>query len=194
MSYNPNQPRDDQGQWTDGQINTIISAARKAAGLKKRFNGGNSYARRTHTENSPMSEWGHAMFADDLNKVQESYGSNVWNFDANAYGERVVDIEDIKSDIWDAFIEDVDRGYYLGDANDEFQNLISMYENGEMTKDQFLNTFSPNDIVDSAQAYDSITGTQWLYERVLEPKGLGAIITPDGAIVFDESMIKRADK
>lgn len=196
MAYNPNQPRDPKGtptggQWTSGQLNKIENAARKAAGLKQKYNNGEPYSRRTHTHDTPMSEWGHAMFADDLEKIQESYGEFIWSFDANAYGERVVSIEDIEKDIWDAFIEDVERGYYFGDSNDEFQNIIDMYKNGEMTKRQFLDTFSPKDIVDSAEAYDSIVGTQWLFERVLEFKNIGAVITPDGAIVFDESMIVR---
>lgn len=33
MAYNPNQPRDEIGRWTDGQLNTFENAARKAAGL-----------------------------------------------------------------------------------------------------------------------------------------------------------------
>lgn len=33
MTYDPNQPRDDIGRWTDGQLSNFENAARKAAGL-----------------------------------------------------------------------------------------------------------------------------------------------------------------
>ncbi len=173
-----------------GRPGLVGGSASDSQANKDEFNGGNPYIRYTTTPDTPMSDWGHAMFADKKEKVDHNYGKYAWYFDANSHKDVTVTVDSIKEDIKKAFLEDVERGYWVSDTNGEFQYFIDAYNEGEMPIDEFLNQFSPEDIVNSAEAYDTILAN-WLYQEVLESKGITAIVLPDGVIVYDESIITR---
>ena len=129
------------------------------------------YYRFTHSRN-PMSDYGHAMFAANRDRVSGgTYGRREHHYD----GHDGVRIEDMYSLIRAAWEDEAARpadAYYAG-----------------LTDEQVCQCFSPVDIVDGADGFDSGEMTQWLWERVCEPEGVMAIITPDGAVVFDPDLI-----
>lgn len=47
-----------------------------------------------------------------------------------------------------------------------------------------------SDVVNNAGGWDSDL-VVWIWERVLEPKGIVSVILENGAIVFDKSLIKK---
>ena len=139
-----------------------------------------AYYRFTNKD-SPMSDWGHAMFANDKYRV-ENYGKKGYGYS----GEKATPISQLKDDIKKAWDEDIANGF-SGDFGNGLADDSVYYG---LKGDDIYPQFNPSNIVDSAEAYDSDL-VQWLYERVLEPRGIGAVSTKDGAIVFDESLIKK---
>lgn len=126
--------------------------------------------------NNPMSDWGHAMFAAKQYKV-EGYGPIGWTLDESD----TVDIWDLEDDIREAWAACVESEYF-GQLSD-----IDFWLNYDV--DELVDSFDPRDIVDSADAYDhELVG--WLWDYVLEPKGIMAVRTFDGAVCFDQSLIK----
>lgn len=135
------------------------------------------YYRCTNSD-SPMSDWGHAMFADSLERV-DHYGKNVFVFD----GQGAVNIYDLEDKIRQAWAKSQESGDF-GEMYDEYYQSLSA--------DEVFESFAPADIVNSAEGYDCDL-VVWLYQMVLEPNGIYAVITPDGAVVFDETLINRLD-
>lgn len=133
---------------------------------------------RNYKEESPMSEWGHAMFVDHEGSWVGSIGDGVnYVYD----GTDAVDISDLEDAIKAAWDESLENGDFDGVAD---------YLN-DVDANEAFSGFAPEDIVMSAEAWDNGDMVQWIWSKVLEPKGIFAVITPDGAIVFDESLIKR---
>lgn len=130
------------------------------------------YYRFTHSRN-PMSDYGHAMFAANRDRVADSngYGPVEHHYD----GTDGVKIEELYDKIRSAWADEESRpldAYYAG-----------------LTDEQVCQCFTPVDIVDGADGFDSGEMTQWLWDQVCEPEGIMAIITPDGAVVFDPDLI-----
>jgi hypothetical protein len=50
---------------------------------------------------------------------------------------------------------------------------------------------SPSSIVDSAGLWDCADAVQVVWDKVLEPRGIMAVRTPDGLIVFDSTLVER---
>ena len=126
---------------------------------------------RSYKEESPMSEWGHAMFSDHIDPWQ---GEPNYTYD----GTGAVDISDLEDVIKDAWSESL--------KNEDFDDTFM----ADITAEDAFKSFAPEDIVMSAEAWDDGDMVQWIWNKVLEPKDIYAVITPDGAIVFDESLIK----
>src|SRR5690606_22061662 len=59
----------------------------------------------------------------------------------------------------------------------------------EIEGEEIYEQFNPKDIVDSAEAWDSDL-VQWIWDRILEPRDIMAVTTRDGAVVFDDKLIK----
>lgn len=137
------------------------------------------YYRYTNSDN-PMSDWGHAMFVDNADSSAH-YGNNLFLYD----GHEAVDIDDLKDAIKTAWDESVANGAC---PYDEFIDY-SAY-----SSDEIYDSFNIDDIVDSASGWDNGSLLSWIYEKVLEPKNIMAVITYDGAVVFDENLIKRGEK
>ncbi|NCC34947.1 MAG: hypothetical protein EOM24_23490 [Chloroflexia bacterium] len=116
-----------------------------------------------------MSDIGHAMFvaadSDDADCLS-SYGSVEWSYD----GSSSVSIESLMSAIVAAW--DADAAHPLDCSGEELAAACN-----------------PARIVDSAGAWDDADVVVWLWDNVLEPAGVKAVITTDGAIVFDSALV-----
>ncbi len=135
---------------------------------------------------SPMSDYGHAMFADDpKNWIRADERLLGGNGDVYAIRhELLTDINDLKEEITEKWDEDRSEGF----ANAPM--ILSDYlEN--ITGEEIAEEFDPKDIVDSARAYDNDELIQWFYDRVIEPAGIAGVKTSDGAVAFDDSAIER---
>lgn len=135
----------------------------------------------SNSEN-PMSEMGHAMFADSEGNV-EHYGQNRYAVDAN----KLTSFDDVKPLIEKAYDEA---------AADDFDSMknFDIDEYSYQDKGAFVDSFDPEDIIDNADGYDNPGMNAWLYEYVLEPNGIAGIRTQNGGVVYDESLIQNAGK
>jgi hypothetical protein len=142
------------------------------------------YYRFTNSD-SPISDWGHAMFTKDLDAVSEgAYGKNGYIYDGRD-GVKIEDLRQIIIDTWNECKDNDD--WSLTETNgwdmDYYKNL---------TAEEVYNTFNPINIVDTADAFDcELTGWFWFY--IAEPYNVKAILTNDGAIVFDEALITKME-
>lgn len=129
--------------------------------------------------NNPLSDWGHAMFADNEMKV-ENYGGGRygWTLD-KSHTVWIWDLEDDILTAWQKCIEQENFGQ-LSDTH---------YWLNDFNVDDLMPGFDPRDIVDSAEWYDHDM-VCWLWDFVLEPKGIMAVRTNDGAVCFDQNLIK----
>jgi hypothetical protein len=131
----------------------------------------------------PMSDWGHAMFADDPYQFGDPYHGIMDDRLHSVQKAQLTDIDDIKGDIAKQWESDK--------ASGRLENYGFSDDQLELSADDVADLFDPIDIVDSAEAYDSAEFLTWLSENVIEPKAIVGIKTQDGGIVFDESLIKR---
>lgn len=134
-----------------------------------------TYYRFTESQ-SPMSNWGHAMFAEKMDSV-EHYGKNLYTLNASV----AVNVEDLKESITAAW-EACKENEYFGSTMDTY------YE--QLTAEEVYNLLNPADIVNSAEGYDCDI-VQWFWDYVLEPQGIMAVRTQDGAVCFDETLIEK---
>lgn len=134
-----------------------------------------TYYRFSNNEN-PMSNWGHAMFAEDRAHV-EHYGEYEYHY----HGDHSVNIEDIRDLIIDAW-------------NQTVEGCMEPIGFEEYDAEAIYNEFNPEDIVMSAQAWDCAELIEWFCENVAIANDITAVITNDGAIVLDADLIKRAEE
>jgi len=125
-----------------------------------------------------MSDIGHAMFTVD-HEQSSFYGVYGWILDS----KYCVPIHTLQNDIatlWDADRADMfDGAPYIVDVD------YYMQFDGKF----IAASFDPDDIVDSARAWDSPELTTWFWERIAEPRNIMAVSTSDGAICFDPDLI-----
>ena len=140
-------------------------------------NEGKSY--RFYKAESPMSDWGHAMFADDPEAISQ-YGTQAWVVDK----KELTDVNELLPEIERKIKEQIDNGKIY---NYNFADYIE--EKSEAEIKDIIKEFNPKDIVESAEAYDNGDFLEWLFNEVCEPKGVKGIKTDDGSIVFDQSII-----
>lgn len=135
---------------------------------------------RFSNSNSPMSDWGHAMFSDNEGQV-EHYGKNKYTVNES----ELTSFEDV--------VPLIDKAYEDDKANDfSMMEFYGIDENIYNDKAEFLELFDPADITDAAAAYDNSATSAWLYDTVLEPNGIKGIRTQNGGVVYDDSIIERA--
>ena len=136
---------------------------------------------RYRIDNMPvMSDWGYAMFAADREAVA-GYGSTLYTYD----GHDAVSINDLRSAISEEWERCKKSGVWGVWAPEDGMEELDGRAVAEM--------FSPSDIVNSAEGWDNAI-VQWLWEHVLEPRAVYAVTTPNGAVVFDEKMIKKEEE
>lgn len=133
---------------------------------------------RFYSSDDPMSRAGYAMFADKPDRAGSGYGGD----EKRAFsveGSSLTDISDIKEKIIEA--------RHNTDENTPWE--LEDYE--DVDDDSFAELFDPEDIVDSAAAYDDESLVSWLWNNVLEPNDIAGIKTSDGAVAFSPDIIKR---
>lgn len=133
-----------------------------------------TYFRFTNSDNV-LSTWGHAMFAANEDIVS-GYGSNEYIFD----GANGIDITALYPAIAREWGKSVDYGL-----------LPDGYE--DMDAITVCKMFNPSDIVMSAEAWDNADLLTWFCEHIVIPQDIKAVITDDGAILFDASLAVLAD-
>lgn len=133
---------------------------------------------RFYSRDDPMSRAGYAMFSDDYSLNSKAYGGD--NARAFSVSENdLTDFHDIKGKIIEA-------------RHDTDENLPWVLEDyTELGDNEFADMFNPEDIVDSADAWDNEDLVQWFWENVGEPNEIPGVKTQDGAIAFDLGIIKR---
>lgn len=117
---------------------------------------------------------GYMMFSNDQTRVENAYGknhhtTNEFDFDK----DEIANSEDLVGEIESALNEETDVLEDLG-----------------ATASELAAEASPDDIVDSAGLWDNQDLVMKVWEKVLEPRGIKAVKTPDGLIVFDPKKIK----
>jgi len=139
------------------------------------------YLIRKSDKNTPMSDWGHAMFAEKESDLGNAYGQNAFYVKKNELTDSSNMAELIKK-AWnkESRLDDLNKNLSVPDA--EYFN--------ELSADDVVKSFTDiKDIVNSADGYDSDL-FQWLFEQVIEPNDIKGIKLENGGIVFDDSFIK----
>ena len=139
--------------------------------------------------NSPLSDWGTAMFTD--NGAEAYFPDTLNQYVENQKGyyvnkSELTDIDSLNNEIWNKWREDWENGT----LKDEY-GIDYLTEEQALNKEEILREFDPDDIVDSARAYDNAEFVKWFYDKIIEPKGIAGVNTSDGAIVFDENVIHK---
>lgn len=135
-----------------------------------------------YSNNGPMSDWGHAMFAKGNPFRCSHYGRNHYTFDGNAPHISTL-LDAIKTRI----MVDVDNGYSNLDC-EEFDALAIDEEN----VDELVALYNPQDIVNTAGAWDNGYLVAAAFDA-LDTLGIYAVLLDDGAIVFDPALIRQVE-
>ncbi|MDR2770286.1 MAG: hypothetical protein LBB08_02445, partial [Rickettsiales bacterium] len=135
----------------------------------KDFTGDPDYVYRRAAVNNPMASVDLAMFADDDDMVR-NYGDYVFR----AKISDLTPIEDVLPSIIEAALED-DNGIFEG-----------------MSEEEIGSAFAPQEIVNSADAYDNSEARNFIINWA-QDNDIKGVKTPDGAIVFDAGLIEAQD-
>lgn len=133
---------------------------------------------RFYSSDDPMSRAGYAMFADEPDRAGSGYGGDKKRA-FSVEESSLTDISNIKEKIIEA--------RHNTDENTPWE--LEDYE--DVSDDSFAELFDPEDIVDSAAAYDDESLVSWLWNNVLEPNDIAGVKTSDGAVAFSPDIIKR---
>lgn len=129
------------------------------------------YYRRSVSTN-PMSDWGHAMFAENQDSIL-SYGENEFTYNGE-HGVELSSLHDIIVSEWEK-------------AQENFMCPVGF---DDIEAEEIYSEFNPEDIVMSAGAWDCAELIAWFCDNIAIPNDIQAVITCDGAIVFDSSLIQ----
>lgn len=169
------------GRYLTGLDDRSIEERKKSISLDEAINElyrqkGLSY--RFYSSDDPMSRAGYAMFADEPDRAGSGYGGD----EKRAFSVEESSLTDI-SDIKEKIIE----ARHKTDENTPWE--LEDYE--DVSDDSFAELFDPEDIVDSAAAYDDESLVSWLWNNVLEPNDIAGVKTSDGAVAFSPDIVKR---
>lgn len=129
------------------------------------------------TGDSALSDYGHAMFADDPSAI-EAYGDTFYS----VRHSDLVDINDVKGRIAEQWEADKEAGVLPSDLG-----VLS-----DLSGEEVAEAFDPTDIVDSAGAWDDGDVMTWAF-RAGVFDDIGGVKTSDGAVVWDEDLIHRTE-
>jgi len=130
---------------------------------------GHTYLRGARTQDAAHDvDW--MLFGSDWGDVA---GYGPYMFVANDNG--AVDASDLRQDIVDALTDAPEMADLAGTPEDVATEAV------------------PERIVDSAGMWDNPDLVMRVWDKVLEPREISKVRTPDGLIVFDPSQIKSAD-
>lgn len=117
---------------------------------------------------------GYMMFADAPERVSH-YGRNHWVFDDEAAPNKVyAGDEEFAASVIEALKNNPDKLQEYG-----------------ATAEQLANELNPSDIVNSAEFWDAPDLVEIVWNDVLEPKGITAVTTRNGAVIFDRALAKQ---
>lgn len=137
----------------------------------------NDLSYRSYRGDSPMSRAGYAMMADDPHAL-------------HVYGDKVVAVRQADltpiAELQDKIAENWERDKENGTLPYALETDL-----GHLSGEEVAAAFDPDDIVDSADAWDNEDMVQWAYEKVFD--GIPGVKTSDGAIVFDEGLLHSID-
>lgn len=150
----------------------------------------------TREPNAVMSDYGHAMFADDVDANSAGYGDYAWSVS----NEDLTSWEDTKNMIVSAIEGEInENGELDGEMKRVFDQITDDYEYRYEEKpstrevaEAIAEEFNPQDIVESAGAWDNGDMMEWFYNNVAKPNKIKGVKTQDGAISFEESIISPA--
>lgn len=135
------------------------------------------YFRRNNNPSSPENDVGYSMFADSAERIGH-YGNVPWEFSPSSVSpSEILDARDarVQREIARQLLKDKD--------------LVRSY--GAHPRD-LAKTANPDDIVNSAGLWDAPDLVSHLYERYLGQMGYKAVITNDGAVLFEPSAARKA--
>lgn len=115
------------------------------------------------SNSGPISPSGHALFSTTRHLVKD-FGINEYRYD----GKKAILVDCIMFLAYEKWLT---------------KNMP------EMTWEKFTRFLNPYNIVKSAGIYDSKM-FEWLHKEVILPNNIKALLTLDGAVVFDESLIE----
>lgn len=147
---------------------------------------GAAYYRRTNNPSGPANPaaGGMMQFARDPGQI-ENYGKNLYGFDPPAEGG-VVDASSSE------FRKALYRAIRKSDEEDIYR--ATGLNNSPSTARQIVDEANPARIVNSAGTWDNQHLVERIWNDVLEPNGWNAVTTNDGAVVFDESLVRLLKK
>lgn len=133
------------------------------------------YARRSQQSATPFNDVDYAMFVEAKTGLRNtlddlrSYGGSMWA----ATDRQATTVKEIQADLVKAFRK--------SGANNEYGTTAA----------QLAREANPEQIVNSAGVWDNPDLVQKIYDLVISPKGIRAISTNDGLIVFDRGIAKK---
>jgi len=140
-----------------------------------------SVMHRRYKRDTPMSDWGHALFADDGDSVKH-YGDFHYTVDTARLGDKLV------------YADSNEFTNALRSALDEYGDDygLNSYQQDGQTREELIEALvdeaNPDDIVNSAGIWDSDL-VELVWNKVMEPNGWTVVKTDDGGIAFEESDI-----
>lgn len=137
----------------------------------------NDLSYRSYRGDSPMSRAGYAMMADDPHAL-------------HAYGDKVVAVRQAELKPIAEFQDKIAENWERDKENGTLPYALET-DLGHLSGEEVAAAFDPDDIVDSADAWDNEDMVQWAYEKVFD--GIPGVKTSDGAIVFDEGLLHSID-
>ena len=137
----------------------------------------NDLSYRSYRGDNPMSRAGYAMMADDPHAL-------------HAYGDKVVAVRQAELTPIAEFQDKIAENWERDKENGTLPHALET-ELGHLSGEEVAAAFDPDDIVDSADAWDNEDVVQWAYEKVFD--GISGVKTSDGAIVFDEELLHSID-
>lgn len=138
--------------------------------------GGGGMRFHRYTAGDDPLEFGYGMFARNQDSVRH-YGSKHWEADLSQLGPgEIADASDpaLRADMVKALRKQRDRLSHEGPVA------------------PLVRESNPERIVNSAGMWDDLDATAIIWEEVLEPRGIRAVVTEDGALIFDPQLISSA--
>lgn len=130
--------------------------------------------RYNNNTNTPINNGlGYTMWTDTESEVETLYGPVGWTIDVTG----LISVQDIIPEIEAAFSEDLENNLLSPELDDAGLAI--------------LDELDPDNIVNSAEAWDNLEFVSWFWHRIGCTRDLVGFSTDDGAILFDHTNVQR---